>query len=66
VLSDRLSSRQVLRHLEMVAQGRKHHVRPFLQFRMIASLGVALEQRNGVLVTADLIAVVTGAEVSAL
>jgi hypothetical protein len=58
VASDRLVRRQVLSHLQVMPQRRQGLVRPIPQFRIVAALGVAFEQRHGILVAAQLIAVI--------
>ena len=42
--SDRLARSQILGHFQMVAQCRKSLIHPILQFRILAALGIALEQ----------------------
>jgi hypothetical protein len=43
VASDGFIRTQILRHLEMMPQGRQRLVCPFLQFRIVAALGITLE-----------------------
>ena len=45
---------QVVRHLEMMLQRRKRLSGPIPQVWVLAALGIALEQRNCVLVRAEL------------
>src|SRR5262249_44373664 len=52
-------------HLEMVFEGRKRLASPVLEIGVIAALGIAFEQRNRVLVGADLIGVEIRAEILA-
>src|SRR4051794_17417342 len=66
VLSDGLSGCHILGHLQMVAQGRQRLVSPILELRIIATLGVPLEQGTGVLLTVDLILIVAEAKVGPL
>jgi hypothetical protein len=56
---------QTFSHLKMMLEGRKRLAGPVLQVRIIAALGITFEQRNRVLVGADLIRSVVGAEVLA-
>jgi hypothetical protein len=66
VLSDGLSSRHVLGHLQMMPQVRQRLFRPLLQLRIGTALGVPLKQGHGILVAVDLLLVVSGAEVGSL
>ena len=63
VASDRFARRQVVGHIEVMPQRRERLVRPILQFRIVATFGIALEQRHRVFMAALLIAVITRAEV---
>jgi hypothetical protein len=44
----------ILGHLQMVLQRRKGLAGPFLQFGVVAALGISLKQRDGILMRADL------------
>src|SRR5258708_8064599 len=54
---------QVLGHLEMMPQCRKHLAGPVLQLRIFAAFGVALKQRHRILMGADLHGVEVGRKV---
>src|SRR5437773_12470081 len=54
---------QVLGHLEMMPQCRKHLAGPLLQLRIIAAFGVALKQRHRIPVGADLHGVEVGRKI---
>jgi hypothetical protein len=57
---------QVLRHRQMALERRGGRGRPILQPSIGPALAIALEQRDGVLVRADLVAVVLLVEVGAM
>src|ERR1700732_5149733 len=53
----------ILRHLEMVRQGRQGFARPVFQLRIIATLRITLKERHRILVSADLHRIIFTGEV---